>query len=382
MPVWAVRLSVIHFFTKINPGVDESRLFIYFLMEITMELVKETELNRRISWGSIYAGVVTVMAVSLLLTTLGSSLGFSMLSPQSDDVINGADKAVLIWSVISIVLSLACGGFVAGRLAGADGTIHGFLSWATSLLVASVLGFAVAGGILQMAGSAVGVAASATGSAVSGLGNAAGKASGATADIAQNIADRLGLNTHLTAPQTDEQVLDALRRSNIKELQPEFLQSQLQAAGRDIADSVKDLAVNPGNSETIIDTLIGKLKSRTEAVSKGVDRNEVKKALAENTRLSPEEAGRAVDSFIQARDKTVQEVRDRMTQLQSNLDDAKAQYAEFKKQAKEKADEAASAAAKIALWSFIALLAGAIVSTLAGWWGVKLTPHTGKSGAE
>lgn len=293
------------------------------------------------------------------------------LPPQSDDVINGSGKAVLIWSVISIVLSLACGGFVAGRLAGADGIIHGFLSWATSLLIASVLGFAAAGGILHMAESAVGAAASATGSAVSGLGNAAAKASGATAGIAQNIADRLGLNTELAATQADTQVLDALRRSNIKELQPEFLQSQLQAAGSDITASIKDLAVNPGNSDAIIDTLSGKLKSRAEAVSKGVDRNEVKKALVENTRLSPEEADRAVDNFIQARDKMVQEVSYRMTQLQSNLDDAKAQYAEFKKQAKEKADEAASAAAKIALWSFIALLTGAIVSALAGLWGVS-----------
>jgi len=343
-------------------------------MEITMELVKEAELNRHVSWGSIIAGVVTVMAVSLLLTTLGSSLGFSLLSPQSDDVISGAGKAVIIWSAISVVLSLACGGFVAGRLAGADGTIHGFLSWATSLLVASVLGFAAAGGILHMAGSAVGAAASATGSAVSGLGNAAGKASGVTADIAQNITDRLGLNTQLAATQADTQVMDALRRSNIKELQPEFLQSQLEAAASDIADSVKNLAVNPDNSDAIFDTLSGKLKSRAEAVSNGVDRNEVKKALAENTRLSPEEADKAVDNFIQARDKTVQEVSDRITQLQNNLNDAKAQYAEFKKQAKEKADEAASAAAKIALWSFIALMAGAVVSALAGLWGVNTHP--------
>lgn len=339
-----------------------------------MEIVKQTELSRRVSWGSIIAGVVTVMAVSLLLTTLGTSLGFSLLTPQSDDMINGADKAVLVWSVISIVLSLACGGFVAGRLAGADGTIHGFLSWATSLLVASVLGFAAAGGILHMAGSAVGAAASATGSAVSGLGSAAGKAPGATVDIAQNIADRLGLNTKLTPPQADKKVLDALRNSNIKELQPEFLQSQLQAAGRDIAASVKDLAVNPGNSDAIIDTLSGKLKSRAEAVSKGVDRNEVKKALTENTNLSPEEADRAVDNFIQTYDKTVQEVNDRMTQLQSNLNDAKAQYEDFREQAKEKAYEAASAAAKIALWSFIALLVGAVVSALAGWWGVNTHP--------
>lgn len=339
-----------------------------------MEFVKEAELNRRVSWGSIIAGVVTVIAVSLLLATFGSGLGFSMLSPQSDDIVNGAGKTVLIWSVISIVLSLACGGFVAGRLAGADGTIHGFLSWATSLLVASVLGFAAAGGVLHMAGSAIGAAASATGTAVSGLGSAAGKASGATADIAQNLADSLGLNTQLTAPEADGQVLDALRKSNIKELQPEFLQSQLQAAGSDIAGSVKDLAVNPGNSDAIIDTLSNKLKSRAEAVSKGIDRNEVKKALADNTRLSPEEADKAVDNFIHARDKTVQEVSDRMAQLQSNLNDAKAQYAELKKQAKEKADEAASAAAKIALWSFLALLVGAIVSALGGLWGVNTHP--------
>lgn len=339
-----------------------------------MEIVKQTELSRRVSWGSIIAGVVKVLAVSLLLTTLGTSLGFSLLSPQSDDMINGADKAFLVWSVISIVLSLACGGFVAGRLAGADGTIHGFLSWATSLLVASVLGFSAAGGILHMAGSAVGAAASATGSAVIGLGSAAGKVPGATVDFAQNIADRLGLNTQLTLPQMDKTVLEALRNSNIKELQPEFLQSQLQAAGRDIAASVKDLAVNPGNSDAIVDTLSGKLKSRAEAVSKGVDRNEVKKALTENTNLSPEEAERAVDNFTQAHDKTVQEVNDRMTQLQGNLNDAKAQYEDFREQAKEKAYEAASAAAKIALWSFIALLVGVVVSALAGWWGVNTHP--------
>ncbi|SFN52679.1 hypothetical protein SAMN05216516_109106 [Izhakiella capsodis] len=336
-----------------------------------MELVKETELTRRVSWGSIIAGVITAMAVSLLLTTLGTSLGLSMLSPQSEDMINGADTAVMIWSVISIVLSLACGGFVAGRLAGVDGTIHGFLSWATSLLVASVLGFAAAGSVLHMAGSVVGATASAAGSAVSGLGSAAGKATSATADIGQNIADRLGLNTQLTASQTDSQVLNALRKSNIKELQPEYLQSQLQAAGSDVATAVKDLAVNPGNSDAIFNDLSNKLTSRGETIGKGVDRNEVKKALAENTRMTPEEANKAVDNFIQARDKTVKEVDARMAQLQTNLNQAKAQYAQFVQQAKEKADNAAHAAAKIALWSFFALLVGAVISALAGLWGVN-----------
>lgn len=92
-----------------------------------------------------------------------------------------------------------------------------------------------------MAGSAVGAAASATGSTVSGLVSTAGQASGATADIAQYIADRFGLITQLTASKASRRVLAALRESNIKELQPG-------------------------------------LKSRAETVTKGVDRNEEKGA--------------------------------------------------------------------------------------------------------
>lgn len=339
-----------------------------------MEIQKDMELVGRISWGSIIAGVVTVMAISLLLTTLGTSLGLSLLSPKSDDIINGAGWAFLAWSVVSVVVSLACGGFIAGRLAAADGTIHGFLTWATSLLVASVLGFAAAGGILNMAGSAVGAATSAAGSAVNGIGNVAGKATGATADIGQSIIETLDLNTQLSDQQLDKQVIDALRKSDIKELQPEFLQSQLQAAGDDLSKALKNLAVNPQNSDAILDELIKKLKSRVETTSKSVDKNEVKKVLTDNTSLSPEEADKAVENFIDMRDKAVQEVNERVTKLESNLNDAKAQYEEFKQQAKEKADAAASAGVKIALWSFIGLLIGAIVSALGGFWGVNTHP--------
>lgn len=339
-----------------------------------MEMVKDTELNRRVSWGSVIAGVVTVTAVSMLLTTLGSGLGLALLSPASDDVVNGADKAVLAWSLVSVVLSLACGGFVSGRLAGTDGTIHGFLSWATSLLVASVLGFAAAGGILHMAGSAVSATASFAGSAVSGLGSVAGKATGATADVGQNIAAGLGLDTQVTEEPANQLVVDALRKSNIKELQPEYLQAQLRDAGQDLTEAVKSLAVNPGNSDTILDDLSTKLKSRAESISKGVDRNEVKKALADNTRMSPEEADKAVDNFIEARDRTAQEISNRMTQLENRLKEAKAQYDELKQQAKENAEAAAHSGAVIAFWSFLGLLAGAIISTLAGLWGGNTHP--------
>ncbi|PLV63711.1 TIGR04086 family membrane protein [Erwinia sp. B116] len=344
-----------------------------------MDIQRDSVVVRRISWGSVIAGVVTAIALSLLFTTLGTSLGLSMLQPKADDVVNGADKAVLAWSVISVVISLACGGFIAGRLAGTDGTVHGFLSWATSLIVASVLGFMAVGGALNMAGSAVGSVASATGSAVSGIGsvaaNAAGGTAGGTADMAKNLSDRLGFDTRLTAENADDNITEALRKSGIRELQPDYLQSQLQAAGNDVASAVKDLAVSPDSSDAIFDKLGQKLKARIDTVSQSINRDDVKTALAQNTSMTPEEADKAVDNFIKTRDTTVTQAKQRLDELQGRLNEAKVQYAELKKEAIEKADQAASAGARLALWSFIALLIGAVVSAFAGLWGVNTHPE-------
>lgn len=340
-----------------------------------MEIHKDAVLFRRISWGSVIAGVVTAIALSLLFTTLGTSLGLSMLQPKSEDIINGADKAVIAWSVISVVISLACGGFISGRLAGTDGTVHGFLSWATSLIIASVLGFAAVGGVLNTAGSAISGVASATGSAVSGIGSLAGKAAGGSVDVASELTERMGLDTSFEANNADQKVADALKKSGIPELQPEYLQTQLKAAGNDITRALKDLAVSPDSSDVILNRLSDKLKSRADTVANSVDREDVKKALSANTTMTQQEADKAVDNFIETRDNAIAQVRERLNDAQGQLEETKARYAELKKEAIEKADAAASAGARMALWSFIALLIGAIVSAFAGLWGVNTHPE-------
>lgn len=332
-----------------------------------MELRNDLKITHRISWGSIIAGVITVLAISLLLTTLGASLGFSLLSPLSDDVTNGSGKAVLIWTVFGIVISLAAGGFVAGRLAGADGAIHGFLIWGTSLLVATVLGFSAVGGLVKMTGSVIGSAASGAGSVVSALGTATAN----TADFGKQMVEQLGFDDKLQSANVDDNIVTALKKSKIPQLQPDYLQNQLSQATDDVLTAGKAFASNPDNSDAIINQLSEKLKSRTQKISDSIDRNQVKRALAENSSMTPEQADKAVDNFIQARDKTMKEANTRINQLEEKVDQAKAHYAEFKQQAKEKADAAAKAAAKASLWSFIGLLLGAVVSSLAGLWGVN-----------
>jgi len=340
-------------------------------MELKMELNNQIAITKRISWGSIIAGVITVLAVSLLLTTLGASLGFSLLSPTQDDIVNGADKAVMIWTVIALIISLAAGGFIAGRLAGADGLIHGFLIWGTTLIVATVLGFSAVGGLIKLTGSAVGSLASGAGTVVSG----AGKAVANTADFGQDLFDKLGVNTKIDTSNPDQEVVNALKKSNIPALQPDYLQNQLQQASNDVIDAGKAIATHPDNSDQIISQLTDKLKSRTNTISQSVNRDDVKRALSENTSLTPQQADQAVDNFIQARDKAVQQANQSIDQLQTKVDQAKAQYAQFKQEAKQKADAAAKAAAKVSLWSFVALLLGAIISSVAGLWGVNTLPN-------
>jgi hypothetical protein len=48
-----------------------------------MQVANELATVKKISWGSVIGGVITVLAVSLLLSTLGTSLGFSIVDPTS-----------------------------------------------------------------------------------------------------------------------------------------------------------------------------------------------------------------------------------------------------------------------------------------------------------
>ena len=83
---------------------------------------------------------MTVLAISVLLSILNSSIGLFMLNPLSEHPASGIGTAVGIGSAVILVAGMTAGGFVAGKLAGMDGIIHGFLVWATTLIVAVILG--------------------------------------------------------------------------------------------------------------------------------------------------------------------------------------------------------------------------------------------------
>ncbi len=160
---------------------------------------RRTLLRNRVSWGAIFAGIASALAIDLLLYVLGVGVGassLSVLNTAQNPSAGGFSIDASIWLVVSGIIASFVGGIVAGRLCGAGSRStaawHGFVTWAATTLAVAYLLATAAGGLLGGTFSALGAtlggfgktAASSVSGAVSGA--ASGTASGAASGAAQN----------------------------------------------------------------------------------------------------------------------------------------------------------------------------------------------------
>jgi hypothetical protein len=161
--------------------------------------------NSNISWGSVVAGVVTFLAVTILLSLVTAAIG-----------LGGSGVGAGIWSVIALAIALIAGGYVAGALALRSGALHGFLTWATSLVVALALTVGLGASVLGAAGGIVGGAVSSASQAASGtdLNKTATGAGGAVSgkDV-QNAKDQAN-KTLNDAKQTAAEAADNVQAAS------------------------------------------------------------------------------------------------------------------------------------------------------------------------
>ncbi len=114
-----------------------------------------------VSWAAIFAGAMIAAATHILLTLLGIGVGLAVIDPASAAADGGGfGIGAAVWGVISAVVSLGLGGFVAGYIAGswrlANGMMHGFMAWALAtvfgvLLLTSSAAFLAGSGMSAMA---------------------------------------------------------------------------------------------------------------------------------------------------------------------------------------------------------------------------------------
>jgi hypothetical protein len=125
-----------------------------------------------VSWGAVFAGMVTAIALQLALAQLCVSLGLAMYSPFDPAEPTGtiAMTTVAAWVACALV-GLFLGGWVAGRLAHFQSqtiaALHGALVWATGAVVAggtvALTAALLAGGTARLAGDALQATASGAG---------------------------------------------------------------------------------------------------------------------------------------------------------------------------------------------------------------------------
>lgn len=337
---------------------------------------RQKEAGFNLSWGAVFAGVVTFIALVLTLSLVGSALGFAQFNPTQPNPFQGVGTGQLIWIVVELILAFLGAGFVSGATARRMGHLHGFLTWATSLIAVVVLLTWLAGAALNAATNAAGSVLNAGGQAVGTVAQTAGDAisSGVNA-----LAENIDVNNS-DVEQLNSDVKDVLRDTDVKELQPEYLSDQMSGATEDIAQAAKDVVVHPENADQTFSQLRDRLTKRVDSISQNVDRQAVANAVAQNSDLSQAEAEKATDNLIQGYEKAAATARDEITKAADNIEqtqkDLSQKIDQVTEQAKQGTEEAANAVSKGSIWAFIGVVIGAIISSLGGALGVNYATRT------
>lgn len=296
---------------------------------------------RRVFWGAIFAGMVLAIVVQLLLSLLGTSIGMSTLDPLRHSSPDASTFGIGagIWWVVSSILSLFAGGWVAGHLAGApdktDSMLHGLLTWglatiATVYLLASIVGSIVSGG------------ASLVGTAATAAGSAAASVAAPAANAAKEQLEESGFSVDALISQGKQ----LLQQTGKPALQPESLTNQADAATNSLTNATN--TASPEDLESTIKRIISAGKDTVEQA----DRDALVNVVVARTGLSRSEAETRVNNWVQGYEK------------------ARAAYqkkkAEAAQKAREVADAAAKASAQAALAAVIALALGALAAGFGG----------------
>ena len=126
-------------------------------MQGTMTVIREPKLHTyaeplsglRVSWGSVLAGTVTLFAVSILLWLLAFAIVMLAMHPTVHSFMNSL-VALWICGMVTTLVGAFIGGRVAGSLPGNPrrgiGAVHGFVSWAFALVLASAAQLALLNG--------------------------------------------------------------------------------------------------------------------------------------------------------------------------------------------------------------------------------------------
>lgn len=268
---------------------------------------------KRIYWSAIVAGALVMLVIVMLLNLLGLGIGLGTIDPATEQQpFSGLGIGALIWWVASNLVAIFIGGYLAGRLAGMPRTFsavtHGFLSWCVFTLVSAYLLTTTVGSVLSTVGSVVSQTVSSLASAV---------------------------NLDIKPGDQRDQNSNAINISNFSEkLNTSFAlgsETDTEVSVKEIRSVVSDVFFTGGS------------------LNQNVSRQQVFNTVKQNTDLSDQEAQEVTSSLM-----------NRYQQVQTQI-----------QQVNQTATKITDNASTAAIWTFVALVIGAIVATIHRWWNWK-----------
>lgn len=318
-----------------------------------------------ISWQSVIAGTITALAISIVMAVLGVALGFTVVKPRSDRPTSGLGTAFGIWGIISVLVSLAAGGFVAGVLLPVKGAEHGFMVWAVVLVVAALFGGVAVGTAVRMVGSVVQGLGSGAATVASTVGATIGDGVSRLAEGAmEHIPKQIGLKVDFE--QWGDTIGDTLKDTGIETLQPHFLQEKFREAKTDLRGTLARLRFDSGSFDRILSDFLGKQNARFGEILQGIDREAAVNALMKKRGMPKEEAQELVDDAIAVYAKAIDKAKTAIFDAKIYIKEVQKQMEDAADQARIAAEKFSSSMAKSALAAALALILGAVVCIYAG----------------
>jgi ElaB/YqjD/DUF883 family membrane-anchored ribosome-binding protein len=320
-----------------------------------VETVHEAPLNgvplKRISWSAIFAGVITSVVIHLLLTLLGTAVGTASIDPlHEQNPLEDIGTGAAIWTGISMLIAIAVGAWVSGRLAQREGALHGLLMFGVNTLFSvwlavTLVNYTVSGAMNVM------------GAGLSAIGNTVSAAAPHAARLAQDKLQESGINLD----DLQNELETTLRQTGKPELQPENLQNDAQNAVNSAQNQAQTTANNPQNADTDLANWVKGLIARNQDTLQAADRDALKNIIKARTGKTDAEAEQIVDQT----EKSYQQARQKYNELK--------QQAEQK--AREAADKAAAATSKASWFAFFMMIVEAVLAGVMGMVGRRTQPR-------
>ena len=201
-----------------------------------------------LSWAGIIAGVFAAVAIQLLFNLLGIGIGASSIdATRGDQPGQGMAIGAVIWFILSWILSLAIGAWVASQFSPSNdrrtGALQGFLVWSVASLVVVYL-----------------------------LTTAAGNLIGGTASVIGRTATLVGTGAKTTAPGVAGLV------SRATGITPSDISTQAGDIASDpkfqqiVGDAVQNGSFSPNDRDSLVDLMVQRGHMSPEQANQDLDK--------------------------------------------------------------------------------------------------------------